>query len=484
VEVTDAYDRVKEMVYTDLEHPEKVMESYNYSYDKNSNMTKKTQVNNYPDKDTDKINETKEYTYDSLGRLTKSVTTNHLDHDSQKTNTYSYDGVGNRLSEDIGGTKTSYDYNGLDQVTTSTKAKGTAVDEVTNYSYDKNGNEISQTSTKTGETLKRTYDAKNQLSTVSKEKDGQSTLVQSNDYNGDGQRIQKTEGGNTTNYSYQDGVVSSTTDGSGTQTSQNLIGLEGNVIGTERYTSDTTSYYSYNKDIQGSTTSLIKEDGTADATYTYTDFGETRIQGDNTAGNEVCYTGGVYDSTTGLYYLNARYYNPEDGRFLTEDTYRGESTEPDTQNLYAYCANNPVNYKDPSGHNYVYAVAFDLFLYSAAVIGGYGIIVVAGVGLIVVIGTSGTIKHKGRTYSRVKSRKLKAKEKNKKGKKKAKRSGKEKANDAPDWFKRRKPDRRSNESVDGYIKRVLNEKYGQGNWRKGPVSDHNRIKKFLHRHNK
>jgi RHS repeat-associated protein len=221
---------------------------------------------------------------------------------------------------------------------------------VTNYSYDKNGNEISQTSTKTGETLKRTYDAKNQLSTVSKEKDGQSTLVQSNDYNGDGQRIQKTEGGNTTNYYYQDGVVSSTTDGSGTQTSQNLIGLEGNVIGTERYTSDTTSYYSYNKDIQGSTTSLIKEDGTADATYTYTDFGETRIQGDNTAGNEVCYTGGVYDSTTGLYYLNARYYNPEDGRFLTEDTYRGESTESDTQNLYAYCAGNPVNYVDPSGH--------------------------------------------------------------------------------------------------------------------------------------
>ncbi|MDD3186522.1 MAG: DUF4474 domain-containing protein [Anaerostipes sp.] len=226
------------------------------------------------------------------------------------------------------------------------------MDEVTNYSYDKNGNEISQTSTKTGETLKRTYDAKNQLSTVSKEKDGQSTLVQSNDYNGDGQRIQKTEGGNTTNYYYQDGVVSSTTDGSGTQTSQNLIGLEGNVIGTERYTSDTTSYYSYNKDIQGSTTSLIKEDGTADATYTYTDFGETRIQGDNTAGNEVCYTGGVYDSTTGLYYLNARYYNPEDGRFLTEDTYRGESTEPDTQNLYAYCNGNPVNYVDSSGHKF------------------------------------------------------------------------------------------------------------------------------------
>lgn len=52
----------------------------------------------------------------------------------------------------------------------------------------------------------------------------------------------------------------------------------------------------------------------------------------------------------GLYYLNARYYDPEDGRFLTEDTYRGENDQPDIQHLYVYCANNPVNYVDPSGH--------------------------------------------------------------------------------------------------------------------------------------
>ena len=58
----------------------------------------------------------------------------------------------------------------------------------------------------------------------------------------------------------------------------------------------------------------------------------------------------MYDKETGLYYYNARFYNPEDGRFLTQDTYRGENMEPDTLHLYAYCANNPVNYVDPSGH--------------------------------------------------------------------------------------------------------------------------------------
>ena len=52
--------------------------------------------------------------------------------------------------------------------------------------------------------------------------------------------------------------------------------------------------------------------------------------------------------------MNARYYNPEDARFLIEDTYRGENDKPDTQHLYVYCANNPINHVDPSGH---YAVA-------------------------------------------------------------------------------------------------------------------------------
>ena len=346
----DSFDRVKEMIYTDLETG-KVMESYQYSYDKNSNITKKTQVNNYPKEDADKVNETKSYTYDTLGRLTKTVTTDHNKDDKTKTVTYTYDNVGNRLKEDDGTTTTSYTYNGLDQLKTSTKEKRTAVDEVRQYSYDANGNQTDVKNTKTGQTESYTYDAENRLSKVSvTDKDGKTAVIQQNHYNGDGQRIQKVEGSKTTNYYYQDGVVSYTTDGENSQTSQNLIGTDGNILATQRYGSDHTDYLLYNKDIQGSSTSLVKENGSADATYQYTDFGETTINGDNKVENEVCYTGGIYDQSTGLYYLNARYYNPEDGRFVTEDTYRGETNEPDTQNLYVYCADNPVNYVDPSGH--------------------------------------------------------------------------------------------------------------------------------------
>ncbi|WP_347256254.1 hypothetical protein [Anaerostipes sp. PC18] len=105
--------------------------------------------------------------------------------------TYTYDKVGNRLAEDKGDTKTTYDYNGLDQVKTSTTWKDGTVQENKQYVYDKNGNEIGQTNGTTGEILYRTYDAENRLTEFSVNKDGKNAVVQQNRYNGDGQRIQR-----------------------------------------------------------------------------------------------------------------------------------------------------------------------------------------------------------------------------------------------------------------------------------------------------
>ena len=238
----------------------------------------------------------------------------------------------------------------MDQLKTAIREKGIAVEELRQYSYDTNRNQTDIKNIKTGEDQTYVYDAENRLSQVSVTKDGKTAVIQQNIYNGEGQRIQKVDGDEATNYYYQDGVVAYTTDANGEQNSQNLIGTDGNVLATERFQQNATQYYLYNKDIQGSTSSLVKEDGSADATYQYTDFGETTIQGDDQAKNEVCYTGGIYDQSTWLYYLNARYYNPEDGRFMTENSYRGEIMNPETGHLYVYCANNPVNYVDLSGH--------------------------------------------------------------------------------------------------------------------------------------
>ena len=67
--------------------------------------------------------------------------------------------------------------------------------------------------------------------------------------------------------------------------------------------------------------------------------------------NPFRYRGYFYDVETGLYYLQTRYYDPEIGRFLNMDSISYADPEQfHGLNLYAYCANNPVNYVDPTGH--------------------------------------------------------------------------------------------------------------------------------------
>ena len=85
------------------------------------------------------------------------------------------------------------------------------------------------------------------------------------------------------------------------------------------------------------------------ATYYYDAFGVHReATGDGE--NPFRYAGYRYEESTGLYYLNARFYDPEIARFLQEDTYRGQLDDPLSLNLYTYCYNNPLIYSDPSGH--------------------------------------------------------------------------------------------------------------------------------------
>ena len=357
----DALDRVSSMTY---KSGTTVLEAYTYSYDKNNNIVKKTEKNSTAKEEKDHTDQTTEYTYNALGRLTKSVVTDHKKNEEKTTTTYSYDSVGNRIKKVKGEEETAYTYNGLNQLLKAKTTKGDTVKNDISYEYDVNGNQIKETDKETGDSVENTYEVENRLSTATvTKKSGTSgnetvSLTQENLYNGDGQRIQKKEAGEVTNYFYEDGMVSYTTGAdTGEKLIQNLSGLEDNVIYAERKvtgTDGTASAYQdflYTKDIQGSTSSILNKDTKGELSYEYDDFGETSIHGSSALKNEICYTGGIYDESTGLYYLNARYYDPENGRFLTEDTYRGEVNDPDTLHLYAYCKNNPINYVDPSGHS-------------------------------------------------------------------------------------------------------------------------------------
>ena len=107
----------------------------------------------------------------------------------------------------------------------------------------------------------------------------------------------------------------------------------------------------------------------------------------------------MYDKVTGLYYYNARFYDPEDGRFLAQDTYRGEKEKTETWHLYTYCANNPVNYVDPTGHF--------VWVLPGLVIGGFVTIVVKVAATIVIGRITYTIAAKA--YENIKKKKQKQK---------------------------------------------------------------------------
>jgi RHS repeat-associated protein len=66
------------------------------------------------------------------------------------------------------------------------------------------------------------------------------------------------------------------------------------------------------------------------------------------------FTGQRLDGT-GLYYYNARYYDPTIGRFISADTVIQNPANPQCLNRYSYCLNNPLKYTDPSGQVVVIA---------------------------------------------------------------------------------------------------------------------------------
>jgi len=68
------------------------------------------------------------------------------------------------------------------------------------------------------------------------------------------------------------------------------------------------------------------------------------------------FTGQILDDSTELYYYGARYYDPTIRRFITPDTIVQSQYDPQSLNRYAYCRNNPLIYKDPSGHFFWFAV--------------------------------------------------------------------------------------------------------------------------------
>jgi len=168
-------------------------------------------------------------------------------------------------------------------------------------------------------------------------------------YNAQGIRTEKTVNSVTTQYHLVGDKVTYETDGTdktyytydsaGNLVSMNLNGIE--------------YYYIYNA--QGDIVALIDAAGNEVVSYTYDTWGKLlSIEGTlkDTVGikNPYRYRSYRYDTETGLYYLQSRYYNPEVGRMLNADALGGEVGKLLSHNVFTYARNNPVNMEDSAGN--------------------------------------------------------------------------------------------------------------------------------------
>ena len=108
-----------------------------------------------------------------------------------------------------------------------------------------------------------------------------------------------------------------------------------------------THFYHY--DGLGSTRQLSNQSGSFTDSYDYQAFGEILNQ-TGTTQNNYLFTGEQFDQTLNQYYLRARYYNQQTGRFTQQDSWMGNSQDPITLHKYLYANVDPALMTDPSGN--------------------------------------------------------------------------------------------------------------------------------------
>ena len=267
------------------------------------------------------LGETYVYTYDRAGNRTKKQTYKHDTSTLKSTITYSYDG--DRLNN----------YNGT-----------------TTFEYDSLGNPLQYYN---GSAYTFAWQNGRQLSVATK---GNKTLTFK--YNDEGIRTSKTVNGVEHIYTLNGSQIVSETWGNNT-----LIYLydeSGSPIGMQYRQSGMTEglFYTFffEKNLFGDIVAIYNEYGVKVISYTYDAWGNVKQNLVNMLAqnlyaqyNPFRYRGYYYDTETGFYYLESRYYDPATGRFINADVHINANGDLIGYNMYAYCSNNPVMYTDSTG---------------------------------------------------------------------------------------------------------------------------------------
>lgn len=277
-----------------------------------------------------------DYTYDPAYRLL-TANSNVDAHDLS----YTYDAVGNRKTKTVNGQLQTYIYpngNRLGEV-----RQGTATGPLLySFDYDDNGSMIKKKNAAGQVLLQFNYDQRGLASSITELTKGNTAFT----YDANAFRISKQNGTEVKNY-YLDGEHLESVYNQKDELQATY--LRGAVIdeiinGFERSTNGVMENRTYHHDQVNSVVAVTDHNGKLAQAQSFGPFGEL-FSSSGTSKNPMQFTGREQDSETGLYYYRARYYDPDLGRFISEDPigFNGGI------NFYAYVGNNPLGANDPSG---------------------------------------------------------------------------------------------------------------------------------------
>jgi len=279
------------------------------------------------------------YAYDAIGRMISESRTGPAAY----ARAHEYDLVGNRTSQVADSVTTIYGYDTNDRLTS---AGATA------FSYDARGNLVQRDAG--GVITDYTWNAENRLVAV----DGPAGSV-SYGYDADGNRVSRTSGADAVHYLVDTrsltGIpqVLEERDGSGA-----LLAAYG--YGTDLFTASRAGTHAYHHhDLHGSTRLLTDAAGAVTDRYGFEGYG-AQVSASGSTPNDYLYSGEQYDPAAELYYLRARYYDPDTGRFISRDPLAGDPQDPLTLHPYLFAHDDPVNGLDPTGQFTLIGISISL----------------------------------------------------------------------------------------------------------------------------
>jgi RHS repeat-associated protein len=257
------------------------------------------------------------YSYDSVDRLTSAT------YPGATSESYTYDGVGNRTASHL---SASYTYQPFNKVTS---AGGVT------YTYDNNGNLLTKVAGTA--TTQYAWDFENHLTQVTLP----NGTVVNYKYDALGRRIQRnTSTGDDERYVYDGQNIVQDLNSSSSVVASYLSGpgFDNHV----RQTNATTGVSYFLTDQLGSTVGLTDSSANLVEQISYDSFGN-HVASSRT---RYTYTGRERDADTGLMYYRARFYDPQTGRFISEDPLGFGGGDI---NLYGYVWQSPLRFRDPLG---------------------------------------------------------------------------------------------------------------------------------------